>query len=299
MARQPWLRRTMLGSYVIVFTFMLAHSINAFVSHSLTAQMASPASVAGRQQSPSETNDAKALAETILASGLFPVPRDASLADGDRIPPPAPSLDVAKKLLLLGTVVNTESGGFAILEDLPSKKQALYRLNEMVPTVGTITQIEKDKVLFSQDAQEEWLSLAIGKLNAGFERKLSTLGQPSLARPVSAPVLPAASRSRRSIARQVLGEAAQQPLLLYQHARPVASIVKGRPQGVRLEAVNHYSFYGELGFQSNDVITRINGVEVRDPSMLASLFQYLKNERTIQIDILRNDLPKTLSIDVL
>jgi general secretion pathway protein C len=65
-----------------------------------------------------------------------------------------------------------------------------------------------------------------------------------------------------------------------------------------LEVINHYSFYGQLGFQSGDVMKRINGVELHDPAMFASLFQQLKDERTIKIDILRDDQPKTLAIDV-
>ena len=39
-------------------------------------------------------------------------------------------------------------------------------------------------------------------------------------------------------------------------------------------------------------------VELHDPAMFASLFQQLKDERTIKIDILRDDQPKTLALDV-
>lgn len=305
MIRHAWIRRAMLGTYVMLITFVLAHSINAFVSHSLTASMDSTLPVMAPHTPSPKPYDAKALAESILAARLFPVPSDTgSLSTGGQAAPPlAPPLNVAKTILLLGTAVNSSAGEFAILEDLSSKKQTLYHLLETVPAVGMIAQIEKDSVLFRQGSQEEWLNLAIGKLSPGFERTLSASAQSASPRtasqqPASPPALLVSSRGRRPVDRQILIDTANNTSRLYQHARPVPLVVNGRSQGILLEAVNHYSFYGQLGFQSGDVLKRINGVELLDPTMLVSVFQQLKDERTIQIDILRNDHPKTLAIDV-
>jgi len=299
MIRHMWIRRAMLGVYVMSVTCVLAHSINAFVAHSLTASMDSTLPVMVPHRASPETYNARALAESILAARLFPVPAGAGSlsADGQAAPPPPP-LNVAKTILLLGTAVNSSTGEFAILEDLSSKKQTLYHLLEAIPAIGMIAQIEKDRVLFRQGSQEEWLSLAIGKLSPGFERTLSASAQPASPRPASPPPSQVSSRDRTPVDRQILIDTANDTSRLYQHARPVALVVNGRSQGVLLEAVNHYSFYGQLGFQSGDVLKRINGVELRDPTTFASAFQQLKDERTIQIDILRNDQPKTLAIDV-
>lgn len=305
MNRHQWIRRALLGSFVTAITFILAHSINAFVSHSLTTSADSVLPVMAQKNASSETYDANALAESILAARLFPLPSNAgSLSGGaEAAPPPSPPLNVAKTILLLGTAMNTSTGGFAILEDLSTKKQTLYHLQDTVPAVGMIAQIEKDRVLFRQGSQEEWLNLAIGKLSTGFERTISASAQPASPRPVSQPiaVLPVSqmsSKGKRSIARQTLIDTANNPALVNLHARLVPMVVNGRSQGLLLEVINHYSFYGQLGFQSGDVLKRINGLELHDPSMFASLFQQLKDERTIKIDILRDDQPKTLAIDV-
>ncbi|TKB73776.1 MAG: hypothetical protein E8D46_07760 [Nitrospira sp.] len=305
MNRHQWVRRALLGTFVTAFTFILAHSINAFVSHSLTTSTDSVLPVMAQKKASSETYDANALAESILAARLFPLPSDAgSLSGGGQATsPPAPPLNVAKTILLAGTAMNSSTGGFAIIEDLSSKKQTLYRIQETVPGIGMIAQIEKDRVLFRQGSQEEWLNLAIGKLSAGFERTISASAQLASPRPVSKPiaVLPVSqvsSRGRRTLARQILIDTANNPAQVSQHARLVPLIVNERPQGIMLEAVNHYSLYGELGFQSGDVLKRINGVELHDPTLFASLFQQLKNERTIKIDIIRDDQPKTLALDV-
>jgi general secretion pathway protein C len=305
MIRHMWIRRALLGTYVMSITFILAHSINAFVFHSLTASTDSGLPAMAPHRASSETYDAKALADSILAARLFPLPSDTgSLWGGaEAAPPPSPPLNVAKSILLLGTAMNSSTGGFAILEDLSSKKQTLYHLQETVPAVGMIAQIEKDRVLFRQGSQEEWLNLAIGKLSPGFERTVSTSAQPASPRPVSRPIaaLPVSqlsSKGKRPVARQILIDTANNPAQVNQQARLVPVVVNERPQGILLEAINHYSFYGQLGFQSGDVLKRINGVELHDPAMFASLFQQLKDERMIKIDILRDDQPITLAIDV-
>lgn len=305
MIRHQWIRRALLGTYVMSITFILAHSINAFVSHSLTSSTDSVLPAMAQRNASSEVYDANALAESILAARLFPLPYDAgSLSGGaEAAAPPSPPLNVAKSILLLGTAMNSSTDGFAILEDLSSKKQTLYRIHEAVPSVGMIAQIEKDRVLFRQGSQEEWLNLAIGKLSAGFERTISASAQLASPRPVSKPIVAMpvsqmSSKGRRPIARQILIDTANNPTQVNQHARLVPWLVNERPQGILLEAVNHYSLYGQLGFQSGDVLKRINGLELRDPSMFASLFQQLKDERTIKIDILRDDQPKTLTLDV-
>jgi len=301
MIRYPFVRRAIFGTYVILITFVLAHSINAFVSHSLSASKDTTLPLVLPHTVSPETHDAKALAESILVARLFPIPPGAgSLSDGrEAISPPPPPLNVAKIVLLLGTAVNSSTGEFAIIEDLASKKQTLYHLLETVPAVGMIAQIEKDRVLFRQGSQEEWVHLAIGKLTPGFEYKITDSAK--LAPPPAAPPLPlqVSSSTKRSVDRKILIDVANDTSLLYQQARPVSLVVNGQPQGVQLEVINHYSFYGELGFQSGDVLKRINGVDLRDPAMFVSVFQQLKDERTIQIDILRSGQPKTLAINVL
>ncbi len=290
MIQHAWGRRAILAAYVVVLAFVLAHSVNAYVSYSLTASIDSPLPVIVPQNAPAESRDAKVLAESILVARLFPVPpgADTLSGSGQPAPPPPPPLDVARKVRLLGTAVNSHNGGLAILEDSSSKAQTLYHLNDTVSSIGTIAQIEKDKVLFRRGVQEEWLDLAIGKLQAGFDHKMSVSQMP-----VSAP-----SRARRTLERQILIDTANETARLFYHGQPTAWLVNGRSQGVRLDGVNFFGIYGKLGLESGDIVKRINGVELRDPTRLPSFFQQLKDEQTITLDIVRNNSPKTLALEI-
>ena len=292
-------RHTIFGVYAIVGACIIAHSVNAFVEHSSTMELMPAAPVPVQTVQESAPHDPKRLAQSILDARLFPVPPDVdSLERNGRRVTPLPPLEVAKKFSLLGTAVNPATGGLVILEEVPSKKQALYHLNDIVQPVGTIIRIEKDRVLFKNNEQEEWLALAIGNLTTGFEPRLSAGGGSIALQPPAPRGVPASSSGRRRIDRQYLIETAGDSARLFYHGQPVPHMVKGRAQGIRLEAVNFYGFYGKLGLKEGDVLKRVNGIDLRDPTRLPSIVQSLKEEHSFKLDILRNETPLTLTYDV-
>jgi general secretion pathway protein C len=239
--------------------------------------------------------------ESVLTSRLFPLPADAGAGSaqhpGSTQIAPRPPLNVAKQFLLLGTAVSPY--GFAILEDLSSKQQTLYRLNDTVSSIGTIVQIEKDRVLFTQDDQQEWLPLAVETLHPGFAPALDVSQEPVPSDPVPATPLQASPSRRKRIDRQLLVDADNDNTRwLFIHGQPSPFLVDGRVQGIRLDGVNFFGFYGKLGLLTGDVLTRVNGLELHDPTRLPSIVHLLKDERTFTLDLLRNGTPLTLTYDV-
>src|SRR5262245_27021127 len=293
------LRRVIIAGYVASIAFLLAHTVNAFVSHTLTTITTAITSEPPRTGLTSSQNS-KALARSVLTSGLFPIPENAQLiAEGGRpTPPRLPPLNVASKVSLLGTVENESSDGIAILEEIPSKRQVLYRLQQTVPGVGTIVQIEKDRVLFRQGAQEEWLAVALERLAPGFEPRISASLAPPTFVPSPKKVLPVSTNGKKTVDRQVLIDAVNNSTRLYLDAEPIAYLENGRAQGIKLNVVNFFGFFGKLGLQSGDVLKRINGLEIEDPMKLPSLVEKLKDERSLRLDIVRNGTPRTLSYEI-
>ena len=174
----------------------------------------------------------RALADAIVASGLFPLPPGAgdSLASGQAAEPVAPPLDVAKKVALIGTVFGQQGGIMAILEDLPTKKQSLYRMGEQIPTVGALSAIEKNRVLFREGKQEEWLDLALTQLPHPL---LS--GVPATA--TSAPVPHPSAPQRRILDRREIDAALADTTRLLTQAQAVPYLTDGKLDGFRLYSV--------------------------------------------------------------
>jgi general secretion pathway protein C len=283
-----WSRRAIGTAYVLAIAFFLAHSVNAFVSRSIEGSIHSSPQNPAQSSIQIEPSDPKALARAILSGSLFALPPNPEDAlDGPRSRVPLAPLDAAKKVSLIGTVMQSTTGGFAVLEDLSSKKQTLYHLGESVPDIGLIADVQRDKVLFRQDSREEWLHLELVK--TGPHASLPSPAAAAAARP---------TRDTRIIDRRELSQLMADVPRLLQHAQTAPQFTGDRFDGFRLEQVNFHGFFGKMGLRSGDILKRINGVEIRDPNLLISALQQLKDERSVKIDIARNDAPLTFSYEI-
>lgn len=289
-------KRVAIGAYLSLGAFLLAHTVNAFVADALrpsSIQTSAQDSIAIAE--PQGTSP-RALADAIVASGLFPLPPGAgdSLAPGQAAEPVAPSLDVAKKVALIGTVFGQQGGIMAILEDLPTKKQSLYRMGEQIPTVGALSAIEKNRVLFREGKQEEWLELALTQL----PHPLLSGVPVTMASAPSTRVPHPSTPQRRTLDRRDIDAALADTTRLLTQAQAVPNLTNGKLDGFRLYSVMPLGFFDKIGLQSNDLLQRINGVEIRDPGMLLSLFQQLRNERTVRVDLVRNTQRQILTYEI-
>ena len=288
--RPSWGRHAIFGLYVALFAFLLAHSVNAFVTYSITRPLEAPAAAPVQQDNPGEAPDPQALTQSILAGGLFVVPADpkALLPGGQPAAPPPPPLNVAKKVSLIGTALNSRSGGVAIIQDLSSKQQTLYHLNEPVTAVGTIADIQQSRVLFREGSQEEWLELAI------MQQTLSD-SAPANASTAAKTLSPA---QVKILDRRELTAFVADPTRLLVQAQAVPYLSNGKLDGFRLYNVVPQGFFDKIGLQTNDIVQRINGAEIRDPGMLLSLFQQLAHERTARVDLVRLTQRHTLTYEI-
>lgn len=87
------------------------------------------------------------------------------------------------------------------------------------------------------------------------------------------------------------------PKLLSQ-ARAVPNMTNGAVNGYRLDYIAPASFYEKIGVQAGDVLQRVNGVDIRDPSTMLSLLQQLKNEQIVKLDVVRNNQRSTITYEL-
>lgn len=285
-------KRVAICAYLLLGAFLLAHTVNAFVADALLSPPIQVASLASLAASEPQAESPRALADAIVASGLFPLPPGAgdSLTSGQAPQPVAPPLNVAKKVALLGTVFGPQGGIMAILEDLSTKKQNLYRMGDQIPAVGALSAIEKNRVLFREGTQEEWLDLALTLT----QQVRSGAPDAATAASVSRPSTP----QRRILDRREIDAALADPTRLLTQAQAVPYLTDGKLDGFRLYSVMPLGFFDKIGLQTNDLLQRINNVEIRDPGMLLSLLQQLRNERTVRVDIVRNAQRQTLTYEI-
>ena len=285
------MRRGIIFAYVMCGTFLVAHIINAVIAEALSV----PAGLV--RPSPGSDREAKAnatlpvLVERIRTSGLFPLPPDPlgiSTAESGAPPSRAP-LNLAAKLKLLGVVIGDHEGVSAIVEELSSKRQLFFLLHDQIPDVGEISEIRRDGIVVRQGNQQELLELAASQVE-----KPPSAPVPAGTAAVPVPGSPVRTVLDRRDVEQAMGDL---PKLLSQ-ARAVPYMVNGAMNGFRLDFIAPSSFYEKIGLKYGDVLQQVNGVDIRDPGTMLTLFQQLRNEKTVKLDVLRNNQRTAMTFDI-
>jgi general secretion pathway protein C len=315
----PSTRKLMICLYLGLSTFIAAHIVNAFVAQALLVPDPLPPPLPSQGYALQNSVSPQHLAQDLMTRGLFALPsessQDAGSSTGAGLGPP---LEVAKKLVLHGTALGIDDRPMAIVQDRLIQQQKLLHLHDRVPNVGELVSIEKTRVLFQDRGQEEWLELAMltdleqarrmpppPESSQGRPRDVSQPlrsthpgGPTPMASPAAGISSAASSRPIHIIDRRELSKILLDiPLLLLQ-AQPVVSMVDGRFNGILLEAVRADGLYATMGLQTDDVLKRINGMELREPSMVIAALEQMKNEHRVKVDLVRNKMPRTLTYEI-
>ena len=193
-------------------------------------------------------------------------------------------------LSVVGTVVGPPS--FAIIEDVKTKQQALYRTGDLLADVARLVQIRRNAIVVSRGGEIDTLEVAYAPQKSA----------PTLLR---TPAEPAATSGVRKLAegryvvdrREVDGAVENLPQLLTQ-ARIIPNFTAGKPDGFRIFAIQAASLYAKIGLQNGDILHRVNDIEVKDPQNVMQIFSQLKDQNRIAVDLVRGGQPQTLSYEI-
>ncbi|HEU4685086.1 MAG TPA: hypothetical protein VFS39_11355 [Nitrospira sp.] len=285
-------RRILIALYLMGATFLIAHTINAVIAEALLVPAGSTPPQAVASTGTSTPRTPTSLAEEIRTSGLFPVPQDA-LPVASRGSVPAgfsrQPLNLASKMKLLGVVIGDHGGVSAIVELFSSKQQIFVRLHDQIPEAGELVEIRRDGILVRQGDQQELLEL------------VSPTGEPPVAVAKSAAPVPTTAPGapiHKVLDRREVDQAISDLPKLLSQARAVPVLVNGAMSGFRLDYIAPSSFYEKIGLRYGDVLKQVNGVEIRDPGTMLTLFQQLRNERSVKLDVMRNNQRTTMLFDI-
>lgn len=284
-------RRMLTLLFILGATFLIAHTINAVIAEALFV----PSGITPYQtildQDGSMTRSPSALAEQVRMSGLFPLPPDPMGMTGGTTGgvggPVRQSLNVASKIKLLGVVVGDHVA--AIIEELSSKRQLFFRLHDQIPDIGEISEIRHNGIVIRQGDQQELLELSTGQPDKPPTPQVASTG-------------PAAALSggqiKKVLDRREVEQAMNDLPKLLSQARAVPVLTNGTMTGFRLDYIAPTSFYEKIGLQYGDILKQVNGVEIKDPGTMLSLFQQLRNEKSVKLDVLRNNQRTTMMFEI-
>lgn len=180
---------------------------------------------------------------------------------------------------LIGTI--TGAYPYAVFLDVAVNKQNLYRLKDDVGDGWLVYEIGKNKTVLKKGDKKEVLEVKFIEAEP----------------PATEAGAGLKSGSIRLDPREVEGALSDLNKVMTQ-ARVVPNLVGGKTSGYRMFNIAPGSIYTKLGLQNNDVVERVNSVEIKSPDALYQLFQQIKNESRITLDFNRGGRKESVNIEI-
>lgn len=269
------------------FAYLLADLVNLMVGQKFEINPVLPP-VESLVSTSGQVSPTKETYKVILDRNIFtsqPVSRIASQE------PVAPVQRLPLQIQLVGTVAGASEDSFAIIRDQATKEEHLYRLGDSVGSDGKLIEIRRNQVVLLREG--------------GLKETIEVIWTEKTNRPGKSPPRAAKSGSAPSgqthwaLDRQEVDEALQNLPQLLTQARVIPHISSdGQNQGFRIVSIKPGSFYQKIGLKNGDVIQQINGIEVKDPQTFMSVFNQLRNEKSVTLDLIRRNKKETFSYEV-
>ncbi len=217
--------------------------------------------------------------------------------------PPEPPKPTELKLKLWGVAVHRDGSSYCIIEDLTNHKQDLYRIKDKVPGNASVKHVEWDRVILDRDGQDEILDLVTAQGGGGPSRPVPAVAAaPGRVAPDQQasgnPHIQQVNENQYNIDRSEVDAALDNMNQLFTQIRAVPHFDGGKSTGFRLFAIRQNSIFDNIGLRNGDIIQRINGADLNDPSKALALFQELRNERELTIEVLRNKETKVVKYSI-
>ena len=182
---------------------------------------------------------------------------------------------------LIGTI--TGAYPYAVFLDMAVNKQNLYRLKDDIGNGWLIYEIGKNKTILKKGDKKEVLEVKFMEA----EPPATEAGADLKSTPAGLRLDPREVESALSDLNKVMTQ-----------ARVVPNLVGGKTSGYRMFNIVPGSIYEKIGLKNNDVVERINDVEIKSPDSLYQLFQQIKNESRITLGFNRGGRKESVKIEI-
>jgi general secretion pathway protein C len=193
------------------------------------------------------------------------------------------------KLTLRGVFASEEStGGRAIVGD-PRGKEENYAVGDPLPGGAKLSEIYPDRIILERNGRFETLRLPkeLTHPDSGNAGNLSATGTGSAS---SSGKVAAFQKYRKEIKRN--------PSSFMNYVRAMPYREKGQFIGFKLQAGRQPDAFNELGLQSGDIVTAINGVQIDSPASGMKAMRALGDGDTVNVTLLRGGQETSLSLSL-
>jgi general secretion pathway protein C len=213
--------------------------------------------------------------------------------------------------VLVGTIVSSnQASRRAILWATGMKEPKAFRETEEVEPGAFLSSVERDKVWLARGGEREMLEI----LPVGSRTRASLSPPPAAETRSAAPGAPQAAGTssppaggirverladnRFSIDEEGVTQLTTNINQYMTQVRLIPFFEGNKSAGYRIAAIRPGTTFEQLGFQGGDVLQQVNGLDVSTPEKLYTIFQNLKDEKKVTVNILRQGQKNTLTYEI-
>src|SRR5512137_964558 len=255
--------------------YLLADTVDAMIGRSLdaSAKVERPVS-----QERAGIAPRKELAEysSILERGLFGEGKGSSAA---------PAAETYTTFTLIGTIEGDVFSG-AVLAD-STNQQSFYRMGQKLADGSQIVKVTRDSVVLRRS---DGSTVEIQIVD---ETKIV-----NVAKAVPGSGIKKVGEGKFMVDQREIASSTENLNQVLTQARALPYLEGGKTVGFRISEIVPGSIYEKIGLVNGDVVQRVNSQDVDDPGRFFQLYQGLKDEKRISIDLLRNGQRQSLNYEV-
>ncbi|MBW2146175.1 MAG: PDZ domain-containing protein [Deltaproteobacteria bacterium] len=184
----------------------------------------------------------------------------------------------------------------AIIEDLSTRTQSIYSINQTVEDRKIVAIKRTEVILAKPDGSLERLIMDFDKKP---RRRFPSRKRKSTPRPKpSSSLVEKISANSYAVSREELMRNVQNMSQFLTQLRVRPHFQDGQPNGFLVTNIRRGTLVEQLGLRNGDIIKRVNGETMNRPDELFQAYQQLQNENMIQLEIERKGQVQTLSYTI-
>jgi len=206
------------------------------------------------------------------------------------------SISVLKaQLRLLATVAGDEDVACAVIENVKTKIQDLYKTGDIVGGV-LIDRIERNKIVLLNAGKREVLNLYVSD---GTLDRVEKSTEPVIAQePDVGEAVNIISQTEREINKKAFLARVGGMEAILKKVEVVPYLEDGQEKGVRITGLEDFSMARYIGFENGDIIQSINGNTLTNRRKAFQILRKARSQSSIEIQLLRDQQEKKLSFGI-
>jgi len=207
----------------------------------------------------------------------------------------APAPVVRAQLRLLATVAGDEEVACAVIENIKTRIQDLYKTGDFIE--GTqVERIERNRIVLFNGDRREVLNLYVAD---GVSVPVEKSAEPVIARkPGFADVVNIISPTEREINEKAFRAKVGGMEAILKTVEIAPYMVNGKEKGIRITGLEDSSMARYVGFENGDVIQIINGQTVTNRRKASQILRKARALSSLDTQLLRGNQKKTLSFRI-